>query len=256
MPSSKLDTDLLVRETFVCRVEHYATVGSTNDRARECLADGVGPLPLLIVADEQTAGRGRGANRWWTGKGSLACSLIVEVDELGIDRSRSPLVALAAAVAVAETVAPLLPSHTVGLHWPNDVIAAGRKLAGILAEVLSDRWLVVGIGLNTNNSLRDAPHELQNTATTLFELTGIPHDSTQVLLTLLEHLEKAFRRLASGPEQIAANANTLCLQHGQTLSIQLGRRRVCGRCGGIAADGALLLDTPEGREKLYSGVLR
>lgn len=256
MPSPKLDIDLLVRETFVCRVEHYATVGSTNDRARECLADGAGPLPLLIVADEQTAGRGRGANRWWTGKGSLACSLIVGVDRFGLDRADAPLVALAAAVAVAETVAPLLGSHTVGLHWPNDVIAAGRKLAGILVEVLSNRWLVVGIGLNTNNSLRDAPQDLQATATTLIELTGISHDRTQVLLTLLQHLEEAFRRLVSGPDEIVASANTLCLQHGQELTVQLGRRRISGRCRGIASDGALLLDTPQGPEKLYSGVLR
>jgi len=256
MPCSKLDTDLLVRETFVRRVEHYATVGSTNDRARECLADGAGPLPLLIVADEQTAGRGRGANRWWTGQGSLACSLIVEVDQFGVDRADAPLVALAAAVAVAETVSPLLCRHKVGLHWPNDVIAAGRKLAGILVEVLSDRWLVVGIGLNTNNSLRDAPQDLQNTATTLIELTGIPHDRTQLLLTLLEHLERAFGMLASAPGDIAANANTLCLQHGQELTVQLGRRQVSGRCRGIASDGALMLDTPQGPQKLYSGVLR
>ncbi len=115
MSFSELNTDLLIRRTFVARVEHHATLSSTNDRARACAAEGLGPLPLLIVADEQTAGRGRGENRWWTGRGSLACSLLVDHDALEIDRHRSsPLVALATAVAIVETVAPLLADQTVG----------------------------------------------------------------------------------------------------------------------------------------------
>ena len=255
MPISPLNVDLLVQQTFVAQVEHHASLGSTNDRAKGCAAEGSSPLPLLIVADEQTSGRGRGANRWWTGRDSLACSLLLDVGDLGIDRSRSPLVALGAAVAIAETVAPLLPSHTVGVHWPNDVIADGRKLAGILVEFLANRRLVVGIGLNTNSSLRQAPKELQKTATTLYELTGTRHDRTAILLALLGHLDAVFGQLASSPDKIAARANRLCLQRGRTLTIQLGGNAICGRCAGIASDGALLLDTPSGREKLYSGVL-
>ena len=256
MPSDMIDTDLLVRETFVARAEHYATVGSTNDLARELAAEGVGPLPLLIVADEQIAGRGRGANRWWTGKGSLACSLLVDIDDLGFDLRRSPLVSLAAAVAIVQTVAPRLPSHTVGVHWPNDVFVEARKLAGVLVEGLSDRRMIVGIGLNTNSSLRDAPKPVEKRATTLVELTGAEHDRTDVLLDLLEHLAKGLGQLASGPEQIAVRADALCLQHGETLTIEWGGRLVRGQCLGIDSDGGLLLDTREGRRKFYSGVLR
>jgi BirA family biotin operon repressor/biotin-[acetyl-CoA-carboxylase] ligase len=251
-----LDIDLLVRETFVAQVQHYATLGSTNDRARQCAAEGVASLPLLIVADEQTAGRGRGTNRWWTGRGSLACSLLLDSDDPGIDLCRSPLVALGAGVAVAKAAQPLLPCHTVGVHWPNDVVVDGRKLAGVLVEALSDRRLVVGIGMNLNNSLRDAPKELQASAATLWELTGVRHRRTQILLALLRHLGEGLALLASAPQQIAAEANRLCLQHGQPLTVRLGRRVVSGRCEGIASDGALLLDTPRGRERLYSGVLR
>jgi len=256
MPSPTLDTALIVRETFVARVEHHATLGSTNDRAKQCVAEGAAALPLLIVADEQTSGRGRGTNRWWTGKGSLAMSLLMDLDEPAAWRSRcSALAALAAAVAVTETVAPLVPSETVGLNWPNDVFVNGWKLAGILVEVLRDGRLVVGIGLNANNSIREAPSPLQKTATSLVDLTGTQHDLTQILLALLEHLDAAFRQLIARPEQIAARANALCLQHGQTLTLELGQRRIRGRCRGIAPDGALLLDTPEGPEKFYSGVL-
>jgi BirA family biotin operon repressor/biotin-[acetyl-CoA-carboxylase] ligase len=250
-----LDTTRLRNSTFVARVEHHLTIGSTNDRARECAAKGLRPLPLLILADAQTAGRGRGTNRWWTGRGSLAMSLLFEPGGRGIDRAAFPLLALATGVAVAETVSPLLPGHEVGIHWPNDVMAAGRKLAGILVETLSGGLCVVGIGLNTNNRLDEAPAEVRDTATTLLDLTGIRHDRTAVLIDLLNHLAAALALLADDPAEVAGRADALCLQRGRTLSIESGGGRVTGCCAGIAPDGALLLDTPAGRQAIYSGVV-
>ena len=85
--------------------------------------------------------------RWWTGTGGLAFSLLIEARQFGLERSRSPLVALAAAITVVETVRPLLSALTIGIHWPNDVFVDGRKLAGVLVEVPSDRLYVVGIGI-------------------------------------------------------------------------------------------------------------
>jgi len=251
-----LNTAKLIDTTFLARVEHHATLGSTNDRAKQCVAAGAGPMPLLIVADRQTAGRGRGGNRWWTGPGGLACSLLLDIQSLTLDTSRVPLVALAAGVAMVETVGPLLAAHRVGLHWPNDVFTDGRKLAGILVEIVANRFCVVGIGLNTNNALADAPAELRRTATTLLELTGKRHDHTTLLTGLLGHLADLLGQLASTPEEVAARADAACLQHGQELRIESGNRSIRGTCAGIAPDGALLLDTPDGRKKLYSGVLR
>jgi BirA family biotin operon repressor/biotin-[acetyl-CoA-carboxylase] ligase len=169
---------------------------------------------------------------------------------------RAPVVALAAAVAVADTLAPLLPDHQVGLHWPNDVLIGQQKLAGILIEVLADGRHVVGIGINTNNTLADAPPPLRQQAATLFDLTGRRHDQTGILIALVQRLERNFAALASDCPQITARADALCLQHGRTLSVQQGRRTVTGVCRGIAPDGALRLETVEGQERLYSGVLR
>ena len=247
--------DRLIRETFLARIEHHRTLPSTNDRARECAAEGLGPLPLLIVADQQTAGRGRRENRWWTGEGALALSLLIEAGQFGLKRSRSPMIALGAAVAVVETVRPLLPQHTVGLHWPNDVFVDGRKLAGILVEVPTDRFYVVGIGINTNNRLDHAPPGLRHTATTLFDLTGTRHDHTEVLSTLLRHLDDELRRLESSCEQVSRQANALCLQRGSPLTIQTGKQTTTGTCVGIGPSGELLLDTPRGRQGFFSGVL-
>ncbi len=257
MSSDRPDIDRVLEETFLAGAEFHDSLPSTNDRAAECARIDAVELPLLVVASQQTAGRGRGRNRWWTGPGSLAISLLLDDRQIvAAGHDRSPLIALAAALAVVDTVAPLVPSETVGIDWPNDVTAAGRKLAGVLVEVLPNRRHVIGIGVNTNNTLDDAPPELRHTVATLRDLSGKTHDPTTLLIELLRQLETVLGRLVSQPEQLGIRANSLCLQHGRTLTLQQGDRRITARCAGIAPDGALLLELPEGRRAFYSGVLR
>jgi len=250
-----VDIARILRETFVAQAEHHPTIGSTNDRAAERARRQPVELPLLVRADQQTAGRGRGANRWWSGPGGLALSLLVDAQTVGAQCQRSPLVALASAVAVADAIRPLLPAHRVGIHWPNDVLAAGRKLAGILVEVLPDRRHVIGIGLNTNNTLADAPPELQATAATLRDLSGVEQDQTAVLIRLLKCLEGEFSELCVHPAGVAGRANELCLQRGSTLTIATGKEQITGRCAGINLDGAIVLETPAGVRRFVSGVV-
>ncbi len=250
-----LDIDRILSQTWIAQAEHHPAIGSTNDRAAERAGQGIAQLPLLVVADRQTSGRGRGTNRWWSGSGALTFSLLVDAETVGANLSRSPLVALATAVAVVETVGPLLDAHEVGIHWPNDVLADGRKLCGILVEVLPDRRHVIGIGLNVNNTLADAPAELQATAGTLRDLSQREHDQTGILIELLKRLDGEFRQLRSDPKVVAARADARCLQRGRLLTLQWADRTVTGRCRGIAADGALLLETPTGVEPFHSGTL-
>jgi BirA family transcriptional regulator, biotin operon repressor / biotin---[acetyl-CoA-carboxylase] ligase len=275
-----IDVVRVLRETTIARAEHRPTVTSTNDRAAECAAQGVKDLPLVVVADEQTAGRGRGSNRWWTGPGGLAFSLLVDADTVAADAARSPLVALAAAVAVVDAVAPLLPGRRVGIHWPNDVLVGGadipvcpsdpashgrqeclphqarqQKLAGILVEVLPDRRHVIGIGLNTNNTAADAPAELKAAVATLRDLTARQHDQTAILIDLLRRLEQEFSRLRGDAKSVALRADELCLDRGRRLTLQWADRTVTGPCRGIAPDGALLLETSSGVEPFYSGTI-
>ena len=250
-----IDAMRIMRETFAARVEHRPTLGSTSDRAAQCAAQGVKELPLLVVADQQTAGRGRGEKRWWTGTGGLAFSLLLDARTVAAETNRSPLVSLAAAVAVVEAVAPRIPDYRVGIHWPNDVFVAQRKLSGILVEVLAGRQHVVGVGLNTNNSMTDAAEELQAMAATLFDLTGRKLDQTDILVELLNRMEQAFAELRTDPKAIARRTDELCLQRGRTLTLRLGDREISGGCRGIADDGALLLETSIGVESFYSGTI-
>ncbi len=257
-----MDINRILRETFVVEVEHRDELGSTNDRALQRARQGATHLPLLVIADRQTAGRGRGGNRWWTGPGGLAFSLLLQTsviehneDPGGSDYRPNNLISLAAGVAVAESLKPLLGDKETGVIWPNDVIAAGRKLAGILVEVPPGGRAVIGIGINTNVPISDVPPELLPIATTLLELTGARQDHAEILVALLNRLEKNIVTLKRAPSEIAARANELCLQRDKPLALKHGRQTVSGVCRGIAADGALLLESSDGLRNFYSGII-
>ena len=211
---------------------------------------------LLVVADRQTSGRGRGSNRWWTGEGSLAFSIVFDPVRFELVRRAVPQVSLTAAVALIDALAPLIGEHAIGLHWPNDIYASGRKLAGILVDVQPDGRHIVGVGVNTNSSLAEVPAELRDSVATLHWLTGRLTDHTDLLAVFLDQFAVALRMLSQTPEAFGARFDTLCLQHGELLTVRNGDERSTGRCAGIAADGALLLDTDQGRRAFYSGTLR
>ncbi|MBL8827548.1 MAG: biotin--[acetyl-CoA-carboxylase] ligase [Planctomycetaceae bacterium] len=250
-----LDTSRIIAETGVNHVEYRPTVGSTNDVARELAATMPRDSLLLVIADEQTAGRGRGANRWWTGPGALAFSLLVDTASRPVAKEHSGMIALAAAMAVVETIDTRLEHHPVGLHWPNDVFVGDRKIAGVLVETLADGRHVVGIGCNVNNTVEHAPEELAAIVTTLRDLTTLEHDRTGVLVDLIGHFERRLDQLGTAPLELGQECDRRCLQHGRTLTIEIGGMRTTGVCAGIAEDGSLLLDTAEGPRRFYSGVL-
>jgi len=258
---STFDIPRLLAQEVVKRVEHHPSLTSTQDYAQQLGASGVVlELPLLIVADEQTAGRGRGVNRWWTGAGSLAFSLMFDPEDWGMERRAMPQRSLAAAVALVDTLAavasPFGPALAgLGLHWPNDVFVGGRKIAGILIDVLPDGRHILGIGVNVNNSLAGAPEEVLARATTLAELTGSQFDLTEFLGLLLGNLELAMRQSTLAPEVLGRRFDSLCLQVGQVLTLETGGARTIGECLGIALDGALLLEVAGAPKSFYSGVL-
>jgi BirA family biotin operon repressor/biotin-[acetyl-CoA-carboxylase] ligase len=254
--SSDLDVSRIITETFVARAEHYAALPSTQERAREAAANPFETVPLLIVADRQTAGRGREGNSWWTGEGNLALSLLFDPAQFGCPRRAVPTMSLAVSVAIIDAIAPSNPNHRVGLHWPNDVFVANKKLAGVLVEVMPDGRHIVGIGLNANSRAADAPAELQSRLTTLFDLIGTTQQRTDLIVRLLSELAACLRQLGAEPESLGVRFNDLCLQHGQTLTLYQGERSTVGRCLGIAPHGGLLLETQTGPQAFYSGTLQ
>src|SRR5262245_53686540 len=150
-------------------IHHFISLGSTNDHLKEMID---APEFTCVVADEQTAGRGRRARTWHSSPGDglyLSILLLPRTDS----SSTIPLISLLAAVAVAETLIER-GVEDVDIKWPNDMLVHDRKICGVLAEALSDGSeslrLVLGIGVNLNH--QSFPPGLNETATSLAIVSG------------------------------------------------------------------------------------
>lgn len=230
------------------RIEHHASIGSTNDRARDALREPGGD-GLAVVADLQTAGRGRRGRSWLSPTGA---NLMVSVPlRTRLDPLAAGLLGIAAALAVRDTCATLAPDAGLAIRWPNDVVAAdGAKLAGLLLETaLEDGWLVeavIGIGINANWRRAEMPAEIAARATSLTDLGGEPVDRVALLGALLAALDREIAVLEAGASPVT-RLRALSWLDGRRVELDLGGTLVEGRVAGIGDDGSLLLDGAQGR---------
>jgi BirA family transcriptional regulator, biotin operon repressor / biotin---[acetyl-CoA-carboxylase] ligase len=153
---------------------HFVRTDSTNTRARELAAAGA-PHGTVVTAAEQTEGRGRQGRSWTAppGKALLYSAVLRPLGE------RHMALPLAVPLAVCEAAEELEPGTRCGVKWPNDVLLAGRKLAGVLIEARpQDGWAVVGVGLNLAIAPEEFPPELRDTATSLTAVAAAVATST------------------------------------------------------------------------------
>lgn len=234
-----------------CRreVEFHVTCPSTNRLAFQ-RAEGGAPAGTLVVADAQTAGRGRLGREWWSPKGvNLLVSLVLRPD---LPPTSAPLACLAAAVAVHDVLGP-----PFGIKWPNDVLLPGpgsrlRKVAGILAELKADldrlHFVVLGVGVNVNAV--EVPAHLAGGVACLAEVRG-PQDRAALLGALVRAIEARVNAL----ETPAGRADVLTAWRAASLT--LGRTVEVAGVRGVAFDlrddGALLLHTPHGPRAVTAG---
>lgn len=247
---------------FVRSVIHDPELGSTSDEARRRLLQGGVALPLLVRADRQTAGRGRGSNTWWSDGGSLTFTLAIDPSTHGLRDEHTPRVALAAAVAIIAALETMVPPGHLGIRWPNDVEADGRKLGGILPERVATTTgprLAIGIGLNVTTDLTAAPPEIRRMATSVAELARPGEIVTQerVLTGVLAKFGRILAALAANDPALAARWAGLDTLRGHAVRLQLGDQVITGVAQGIDARGGLCLETPTGATTLFGGqVLR
>lgn len=234
-------------------VEVLAEAASTMDRGREVAADGDARLPAAVVADRQTAGRGRRGAGWWQPPGGLVVSLVVDAAASSIEGAR-PIWSLACGVAVAETIRLLEPEVEPHVHWPNDVHVAGRKLAGILVETARGGRAIFGIGVNTSGSAADAPEGLRPRVATLPDLTGRPLARQRFLAAFVPRLIDLLAA-ADMPAAVTRRYRPLCGLTGRHVRVHAGEHVHEGVCRGIADDGGLLVETISGRVVIRSGSL-
>ena len=229
-------------------VEYHDTLGSSNDRARELAAENA--PETLVVADEQTAPRGREGRAWVSPSGGVWFSVLVWPD---LPPTDTPIVTLATAVAVTDGCRQAgVPAR---IKWPNDVIVGdgdrgGAKLCGILTEAGEtdgDRWLAVGVGLNANVSPDDLPSEAD--ATTLqAERDGDPVDRRRLVQTTVDRLAE----LRAAPETVLpawrAYADTL----DRRVRVETPRETLVGEAVDVEFPGSLVVHTDDGDERVVT----
>jgi BirA family biotin operon repressor/biotin-[acetyl-CoA-carboxylase] ligase len=253
---TKLDLPRLISSGQVQRLEYHDSVASTNDRAALLAEEPNLACPALVAAREQTAGRGRGSNRWWSAPGGLMFSLVLERPTTASGGAHWSGYSLTAGLAICEALSSQLPSGNFSVKWPNDVYAGEQKICGILIESPAQARgrLIVGVGVNINNSFGAAPQDLRRSATSLCDVAGETFDLTEVLICILRHLDNRWLELVTlGFAALRDAWRERSLLTGRAVQLRVGAEMLTGRCLGIDDDGALLLQTEQGRHTCHAG---
>jgi BirA family biotin operon repressor/biotin-[acetyl-CoA-carboxylase] ligase len=242
----------------------FDELDSTSDHAAELIRTRSDELPLVVWARRQTRGRGRGAHEWWSDSGSLTFTLAIDPERHGLAVADEPKLALAMAVAIVKALDTLgLGDSTLGIRWPNDIEAEGRKLGGILPERLetSDgRRILIGVGLNVYSRVEESPAAIRAMATSLATLHHATWDDSilpGILGAILRQFERDLGRLVRADPELAADWGQLDLLRDRPVRVDLGSRIVVGTGRGIDADGALSVDDGREQVRIFGGqVLR
>lgn len=248
-----VDARALAGSAELATVETHESLGSTNDRARELFAQGA-ELPALVVARRQTAGRGRGTNRWWSAEGALTFSLAVGPETPRPDQPG--LTSLLTALALVEAIQKCA-GVAARVKWPNDVVIGRRKAAGVLLESPRPGRLVAGIGLNLNNSLDQAPADVRERSIAVAAVAGRRVPPTDLLLEFVRAWPDLLREAQRGdPRPMQRVAIASALTGAAVVIDQPDGARIEGTATGVAPeDGALLVQAHGGVRRIASGTI-
>jgi BirA family biotin operon repressor/biotin-[acetyl-CoA-carboxylase] ligase len=256
----------LLRGTiFAEHLHHFYKIGSTNIAAMAAAAEGA-PEGSVFLAEEQTAGRGRGANSWQSPRSTgIYCSVIVRP---ALPPSEVLVLSLAAGLAVKAAIQQVDARVTPDLKWPNDVLIlnendgpnGSKKLCGILTEMNAEatrvRYIVVGVGINVNQT--SFPKDLP--ATSLRMETGTEWSRVDLVAALLKSLDREYRQLLEDPEaresilrRFAENSSWV---QGKSVRIEESGFAFEGTTEGLDPRGFLQVRTEKGLQIVLSGTVR
>lgn len=252
LDASAIQARLSETRTDVPVVNVYDSIDSTNAEAmRHIVTGGSGSVWL---AEQQTAGRGRRGKQWVSPTSSnLYFSMLWR---FAGDTSQLGGLSLAVGVALSR-VLTAIGMRDIQLKWPNDVLHSHKKLAGILIEMQADKtdqvWLVIGIGLNVN---MDVPSQSSITQpwTDCVSILNVVPDRNALAAELISELTGSLNRFEhSGFMSFAAEWQQQDLLQGRSIKVLAGEHTKVGEAVGVAEDGALLLQGPDGLEPIYGG---
>ena len=235
-------------------VKYFDEITSTNQYAKRIGEEGA-PEGTLVVADEQTQGKGRSGRVWSTPHGTaIAMTLLIRPK---LPPASISMVTLVMGLAVARACRELyyLP---VGIKWPNDVVIHGKKLCGILtelsAEMMSVNYVVIGTGINVN--VKEFPEEIQKTATSIALELGHETGRAELIASCMEYFEVYYEKFiqAGDLSPLMEEYNELLLNRDQKVRVLEPGREYTGTALGINQNGELLVVREDGsRTAVYAG---
>ena len=248
----------LLRGTiFDTHLHHFYKIGSTNTSAMSAAAEGA-PEGSVFLAEEQLAGRGRGSNSWESPRSTgIYCSVVLRPD---LPPSEVLHLSLATGLAVQAAIQQVDSRVVADLKWPNDLLIDGKKLCGILTEMNAEatrvRYIVVGIGLNVNQT--NFPAELP--AISLRQVTGSEWSRVEMLAALLKSLDREYRQLVEDRgaresilRRFTENSSWV---KGKAVRIEETGSPLEGTTEGLDERGFLRLRTSRGMQTVLSGTVR
>jgi len=248
------------------RIRVLPVVTSTNDILKAEAETGAAVEGDILLAEHQTAGRGRLDRSWESppGKSLLFSVLLFPGTPAEHLQLMGLMVSLGVQDGLGEYLRRTVPDaeryiRALRLKWPNDLMVGNRKLCGILSDAGVDGsgrgFAVVGAGVNVNQSLTDFPQVLRSAATSLYIMTGTEHRRAQLLKDMVSSIEMYYNRLlADGSSWIAPAWLERSGIEGQRLEIKVADAVISGICVGLNGDGAIKLGLPNGQVRIiYSG---
>lgn len=248
----------LLRGTiFAAHLHHFYKIGSTNTAAMAAAAEGA-PEGSVFLAEEQTAGRGRGANSWQSPRSTgIYCSVVLRPE---LPPSDVLTLSLASGLAVQAAIQQVDSRVKADLKWPNDVLIDDNKVCGILTEMNSEatrvRYIVVGIGINVNQT--SFPKDLP--ATSLRLETGSEWSRVELVGALLKSLDSEYRQMLEGADaresilrRFAENSSWVL---GKKVRIDENGSSFEGTTEGLDSRGFLRVQTSHGTQTVLSGTVR
>jgi BirA family biotin operon repressor/biotin-[acetyl-CoA-carboxylase] ligase len=231
----------------------HETLPSTNDLAKE-LAEAGAAHGEVVVAEAQTAGRGRRGRAWASpSRKNLYLSVVLRPD---LPPQRATELTLLASVALCEAVREA--GVEAEIKWPNDVLVGGRKVGGILTEMAAEpdrvQWVVLGLGVNLNAAEEDLPPELRDQATSLAAARGAAVPRALFAAALLARLEAWLdRHAAEGFAPVREAWRALSGTLGRQVRVVTGEGELVGVAEDVDETGALLLRGAAGVERVIAG---
>lgn len=238
------------------RIVHLEQTGSTADEARRLIESGV-TEGTVVIAEKQTAGRGRLGRVWKTPAGqSIAVSVVLYPR---LSPTQIPLLSLATGIAVSRAVEAVCGHGLeLAIKWPNDVYLGGKKLAGVLVEMAAEldrvKWVIDSVGINVNNSFERTA--LAQKATSLAAELGRKVSRRDLLVALLDELDAIYSRARTAPglESVREAFERVDMLQGRQVTVETPEGSIHGIAMGIDAEGRLLVRKSEGQvQSIFSG---